>query len=93
MSFTTICIVSSECSNNFLDKYPHPYGNREGLKFDCGTSLLEFPILTSGEAYTESSDIRTIPDRVIFEKKGKTTKLCGVMRHGNDDDFEICPAA
>ena len=54
--------------------------------------MQEFPILMNNEEYTASSDIRSIPDRVIFEVNGKTTKICGIIRHGNDNDFELCSA-
>ncbi|KAK6860391.1 hypothetical protein PG995_004027 [Apiospora arundinis] len=80
--------------------YPHFFGNRERIPFNCGSKLAEFPIKMGGGAVTAGQpNVAGIPDRVIYEykwnkaKKGKklTVKVCGVIRHGPGADFINCP--
>ncbi|KAI9931378.1 hypothetical protein ASPWEDRAFT_25743 [Aspergillus wentii DTO 134E9] len=74
--------------------YPHIYGNREDLPFNCGRATAEFVIDRNdpGEAY-DGADTRDQPDRVVFEwnEKRSVAKFCGIMRHGNNNgDFVLC---
>ncbi|KAH8646294.1 Ribonuclease/ribotoxin [Xylariales sp. PMI_506] len=78
------------------NSYPHVFGNSEKLPFSgCGSNLMEFPIQSSGVAYS-GEDTRTLPDRVVFEysKSSKyfTVQYCGVMRHGPARPFLSCPS-
>ena len=66
------------------DSYPHDYGSNPPMPFDCGKSLMEFPIQLDEQVY-DGGDIGGVPDRVLFEySEGKEflVKYCGVMRHG-----------
>ena len=77
------------------DNYPHDYGSNPPLPFDCGKSLMEFPIQLDGQVYS-GGNVADIPDRVLFEySKGKEmlVKYCGVMRHGppGGPAFFECP--
>ncbi|KAF1950569.1 Ribonuclease/ribotoxin [Byssothecium circinans] len=77
------------------NNYPHDYGSNPPMPFDCGKSLMEFPIQLDGHAY-DGGDIGGIPDRVLFEySEGKEflVKYCGVMRHGppGGPAFLPCP--
>ncbi|KAI1822446.1 hypothetical protein F4861DRAFT_387519 [Xylaria intraflava] len=75
--------------------YPHPFGNREKLPFNCGKQKAEYPLDTNGHTWSPGESVQNLPDRAIFEyswKKGKVTvKKCGVIRHGPGTDFLNCP--
>lgn len=91
---------STQTDARFSGKYPHDFNNGEGIHFDCGSKLKEFPLMLSdpGKTYNGES-VKEIPDRVVFEyrekKKGKAEiKFCGAMRHGDGGNkFVDCPAA
>ncbi|KAI8633929.1 hypothetical protein F5Y19DRAFT_415789 [Xylariaceae sp. FL1651] len=76
--------------------YPHFFGNREQLPFDCGKDKAEYPLDTNGHTWSPGEPVNTLPDRVIFEyswKKDKVTvKKCGVIRHGPGANFLNCPS-
>ena len=76
-----------------IEKYPHAFGNREKLEFNCGANKMEFPILLSGKTY-DGGDVGNEPDRLIYEYKvdGKKLKVdfCGVIRHGPTPNFLNC---
>ncbi|KAF4634509.1 hypothetical protein G7Y89_g3608 [Cudoniella acicularis] len=75
------------------DNYPHSYENREGLKFDSGSKLYEYP-LTMNNGVWQGGDVTNLPDRVVFEyktEKGKPSSAVyvGVIRHGRENGKDV----
>ncbi|KAL4256281.1 hypothetical protein AB1N83_011137 [Pleurotus pulmonarius] len=74
------------------EKYPHYFGNGEGLAFPAGCTkpnLVEFPILHDGTLFSRNSV--SGPDRVVFNRKTKA--FCGCMTHtgaSGRNKFKLC---
>ena len=75
------------------DDYPHFFGNRENIPFDCGKNKQEWPIQMDGKVWS-GGDVDAIPDRVVYEYKADDknyiVSFCGVMRHGPAQPFLKC---
>ncbi|KAJ5469303.1 Guanyl-specific ribonuclease Pb1 [Penicillium diatomitis] len=94
----SVCYSSSAVSNalnagydfysagSTVHSYPHQYHNYEGFDFPVSGTYYEFPILSSGRAYTGGSPG---PDRVIFNKNDQ---LAGVITHtgASGNSFVSC---
>lgn len=66
--------------------YPHAFNNREALDLECSSSMLSFPILSSGSVYSGGAPGA---DRVVFQEDGT---YCGMITHtgAGGNSFLLC---